>query len=225
MYIKRVLKIWNCQLDLSTSTSYLVLWDVILMVSPLNSYVFWNQHIANGEKTLFPFLKKLYFSFIEKLKHYKKSGSTTNSNQYEVSISWNMQNKKIIHERKMNQHTKSLLKIRDEPIHKHKSHSRKRWTNTHKKNVYEKIQPTQNNWCSFWKILEKVNVPNQHAIFRESVENQHVSRVFMDHLYPPKYAIVSYPLNVSNFFQRCPKFQFSTIRWSNKKIDRFRTVK
>ena len=36
------------------------------------------------------------------------------------------------------------------------------------------------------KILEKVNVPNQHAIFRESVENQHVSRVFMDHLYPPK---------------------------------------
>ena len=76
--LKGFLKIWNCQLDLSTSTSYLVLWDVILMVSPLNSYVFWNQHIANGEKTLFPFLKKTLFQFHwkvetlqKKWKHYK----------------------------------------------------------------------------------------------------------------------------------------------------------
>ena len=43
------------------------------------------------------------------------------------------------------------------------------------------------------KILEKVNVPNQHVIFSESFENQHVSHVFIDHLYPSKYAIVSYP--------------------------------
>ena len=48
------------------------------------------------------------------------------------------------------------------------------------------------------KILVKVNVPNQHAIFRERVENQHVTHVFIDHLYPPKYAIVSYPLYVGD---------------------------
>ena len=81
----------------------------------------------------------------------------------------------------MNQYTKSHSREKDEPTHT-------------KKRFMKKIQPTQNNWCSFWKILEKVNVPNQHVIFSESFENQHVSHVFIDHLYPSKYAIVSYPL-------------------------------
>ena len=77
-----------------------------------------------------------------------------------------------------------------------KMHSRETMNqHTHKKKFMKRIQPTQNNWCSFWKILEKVNVPNQHVIFRESVENQHVSHVFIDHLYPSKYAIVSYPFH------------------------------
>ena len=73
-----------------------------------------------------------------------------------------------------------------------KSHSREKMNqHTHKKKRFmKKIQPTQNNWCSFWKILEKVNVPNQHVIFSEIFENQHVSHVFIDHLYPSKYAIV-----------------------------------
>ena len=86
----------------------------------------------------FSFSKKLHFSFIEKLKHYKKSRSTTNSNQHEVSISWNVQNKKFTHEKKMNQHIKSLLKIKDEPMHK-KSFKRKRWINTQKNRLWKKF--------------------------------------------------------------------------------------
>ena len=91
--------------------------------------------------------------------------------------------------------------------------------NQQKKTVSEKIQPTQNNWCSFWKILEKVNVPNQHAILRESVDSQHVSHVFIDHLYPPKYTIVFYPLWLEilktslDVFWSCFFFRNSLISW------------
>eukprot|EP00493_Phyllostaurus_siculus_P016602 UN16853 len=97
---------------------------------------------------------------------------------------------KIIHEKKINQHTQ-------------KSSENKRRTNTQKV-IQEKNmnQNTQKRFMKkfnqrkiidalFEKYLKKVNVPNQHVIFREIVENQHVSHVFIDHLYPSKYDIVS----------------------------------